>query len=272
MKFGVVVTTYNSPRWLEKVLWGYEHQTDPDFELIIADDGSGGDTRDLIERYASKGRLNIRHVWHEDDGFRKTVILNKAIQETACDYLAFTDGDCIPRFDYIDNHKRLARPGCFVSGGLYRLNLAVSEAVSEAMVADRSAFDFDLLAKLGQDKSHKRMKLTQRPWLARLLNRLTPTRATWNGGNSSGWKADIVAVNGFDERMQYGGLDRELGERMMNNGVRGIQGRYSVITLHLDHKRGYENPQTWAKNNAIREQVKRRGLTWTPHGIDKGTG
>jgi len=272
MKMGVVVTTYNSPRWLEKVMWGYEAQSDPDFELIIADDGSGQETAEVIERYKARGRLNIRHVWHEDDGFRKTVILNKAIVETPCDYLAFTDGDCIPRGDYIASHKAAARPGHFVSGGLYRLTMPVSDAITEPMVADGTAFQFETLNKLGQTRDHKRMKLTAGPRLAHWLNRLTPTGATWNGGNSSGWKADMVAVNGFDERMQYGGLDREMGERMMNRGVKGIQARYSVIMLHLDHKRGYENPETWAKNNAIRKNVRDNKLVWTEFGILKDAG
>ncbi|MEX1057313.1 MAG: glycosyltransferase family 2 protein, partial [Natronospirillum sp.] len=269
-QMGVIVTTYNSPRWLEKVMWGYEHQSDPEFELIIADDGSGQETAEVIARFKQRGRLNIRHVWHEDDGFRKTVILNKAITETSCDYLAFTDGDCIPRSDYIANHKQSARSGHFVSGGLYRLTMPASEAIAEQPVVDGLAFQFSWLAQWGQPKDFKRTKLTAGPRLANWLNRLTPTGATWNGGNSSGWKADMVAVNGFDERMQYGGLDREMGERMMNRGVRGIQARYSVIMLHLDHKRGYENPDTWAKNNAIRQAVKSQRLTWTPYGIDKG--
>lgn len=272
MTMGVVVTTYNSPRWLEKVMWGYEQQSDPEFELIIADDGSGQETTDVVERFRARGRLNIRHVWHEDDGFRKTVILNKAIVETACDYLAFTDGDCIPRGDYIANHKQTARPGYFVSGGLYRLTLPVSEALTETMVADGRAFQFEALEELGQTRNHKRTKLTAGPVLAAWLNRLTPTGATWNGGNSSGWKADILAVNGFDERMQYGGLDREMGERMMNRGIKGIQARYSVIMLHLDHKRGYENPETWAKNNSIRKAVHKQRLGWTEFGIEKGAG
>lgn len=269
MKMGVVVTTYNSPLWLEKVLWGYEHQTDADFELILADDGSGAETAQVIEQFRQRGQLNIRHVWHEDNGFRKTVILNKAVQETACDYLAFTDGDCIPRADYIANHKASARVGYFVSGGLYRLSLPVSNALTEAQVASGEAFDFSFLQRLGQPSSHKKLKLTRRPLLAKMLNRLTPTRATWNGGNSSGWKSDILAVNGFDERMQYGGLDREMGERMMNMGIKGIQARYSVIMLHLDHKRGYENPETWAKNNAIRKEVRKYSKSWTPFGIEK---
>lgn len=68
-----------------------------------------------------------------------------------------------------------------------------------------------------------------------------------NGHNASGWKEDIVAVNGLDERMQYGGQDRELGERLENYGIRGKQIRYSAIVVHLDHARGYVNKESWEK-------------------------
>ena len=268
MKLAAVVTTYNSPVWLEKVLWGYENQLDNDFELIIADDGSDERTANLLAHYQARGKLRIRHVWQEDDGFQKTRILNKAIMATDCGYLIFTDGDCIPRNDYIQEHKRLAKPGFFVSGGLYRLNMTCSQAISEEQVQNQSAFDFDFLASLGQDRSHKRLKLNRNQRLASWLNRLTPTKATFNGGNSGVWRADLLKVNGFDERMQYGGEDRETGERLENIGIRGIQGRYSIITIHLDHKRGYENPETWAKNNAIRKIVKNNHLIWTEYGIN----
>jgi glycosyltransferase involved in cell wall biosynthesis len=97
MKISVIVSTYNSPEWLARVLVGYEQQGDADFEIVIADDGSGPATRELIERFSARGHLRLRHVWHEDDGFRKWRIVNRAIEEAAGDYLLFTDGDCIPR-------------------------------------------------------------------------------------------------------------------------------------------------------------------------------
>ncbi|WP_108125903.1 glycosyltransferase family 2 protein [Saccharospirillum mangrovi] len=269
MKVGVVVTTYNSPRWLEKVLWGYENQDDTDFTLIIADDGSGDETRQLVNRFVSRGKLNIVHEWQPDDGFQKTKILNQCVRNTDCDYLIFTDGDCIPRSDYISAHKAFARPGRFVSGGLYRLSMAVSESVEEMDVVSQQVFDFAFLQQRGQQRDFKKNKLTRNRFLATCLNRLTPTKATWNGGNTGCWRRDILAVNGFDERMQYGGLDREIGERMSNNGIRGVQARYSVITLHLDHSRGYENEASWKRNRAIRNLVKSERRNWTDYGLER---
>lgn len=266
----VVITTYNSPLWLRHVLTGYECQTDTDFETVIADDGSGEPTRAVIEEFRKRGRLNIRHIWHEDDGFRKTVILNKAISETAADYLIFTDGDCIPRPDFIAVHRARARPGEFLSGGYIKLSMAVSEAITESAIRDEVIFTRPWLVERGQPANHKLWKLTGSPRLARWLNRLTPTGATWNGMNSSTWRTDLVAVNGFDERMQYGGLDREIGERLWNRGLVSRQIRYSAVCLHLDHARGYSRPEIWARNNAIRADVKRSGRDWTEHGLVKG--
>ncbi|MDV7402022.1 glycosyltransferase, partial [Arthrospira platensis SPKY1] len=90
LKISVIITTYNQPAWLEKVLLGYEQQRYADFEVLIADDGSGPETAALIERYRQRGKLRLRHIWHEDRGFQKTAILNKAIVEAQYPYLLFT--------------------------------------------------------------------------------------------------------------------------------------------------------------------------------------
>jgi hypothetical protein len=99
------------------------------------------------------------------------------------------------------------------------------------------------------------------------LNTITPTTPSWNGHNSSAWKSDILSVNGFDERMQYGGEDRELGERLINYGLKPKQIRYSAVCLHLDHPRGYVTPEMIVKNKAIREATKSNNSVWTDFGI-----
>jgi glycosyltransferase involved in cell wall biosynthesis len=267
MKLGVVITTYNSPEWLEKVFWGYEAQSDMDFELIIADDGSTEQTKELITKYQQQSSLTINHIWHTDNGFQKTIILNKAIAATDCDYLIFTDGDCIPRFDLIEVHKKHAQKGFYCSAGYYKLTMPVSKLLTKEHIISRQAFDYDWLKQQGQTKSAKSLKLTCK--YEKLLNFLTPARATWNGANSSAYKDDILSVNGFDERMQYGGLDVEMGERMLNKGMKCKQIRYSTVCIHLDHSRGYSSPESWEKNQNIRKNVKDNKLAWTEFGIEK---
>jgi len=268
-RIGVVITTYNSPLWLSKVLTGYENQSQPDFRVIIADDGSTNETRDLIDRFRERGILQIDHVWHEDDGFRKCQILNKAIRETDCDYLIFTDGDCIPEPDFIATHQRLAEPGVFLSGGYIKLTMPVSEAISDDDIRNGVIFDPRWLISKGQPKNHKLWKLSSSSLKKTFLNAVTPAAASWNGMNSSTWTKDLVAVNGFNEDMQYGGLDRELGERLWNFGHKSRQIRYSTVCLHLDHARGYSKPEIWAKNRAIRKAVKDNRTFWAENGIEK---
>ncbi len=101
------------------------------------------------------------------------------------------------------------------------------------------------------------------------MENLTPTNASWNGHNSSGWLKDLKAVNGFDERMQYGGQDRELGERLFNYGIKSKQIRYSAICLHLDHARGYKNQDSIDKNKVIRKVTRGKKKDFTPFGIVK---
>ena len=95
------------------------------------------------------------------------------------------------------------------------------------------------------------------------------TKASWNGHNASAWKTDLIRINGFDERMQYGGEDRELGDRLVNVGLHGKQIRYSAIVVHLDHKRGYNTVESIAKNQAIRKNTQSKKVKWTEFGIIK---
>ena len=125
------------------------------------------------------------------------------------------------------------------------------------------------LRQHGLQEFSPRFKLGLPVALAPLLDKITPTKATWNNCNASGWKADLIAVNGFNEDMQYGGADRELGERLANYGVTGRQIRHQAIVLHLDHPRGYKTPATLEKNRAIRAQAVASRSVWCSNGIHK---
>jgi glycosyltransferase involved in cell wall biosynthesis len=269
MKVSVIISTYNSPAWLEKVLWGYENQTYGDFEIVIADDGSGQPTIDLINSFKLNSKLDIVHVWHEDRGFQKSEILNKAILAASTEYLIFSDGDCIPRQDFVENHVLHSAKGYFLSGGYFMLPIDTSLSINRDDIVSGRAFRPGWLRTNGLKPTYKTLKLTTWSWLKKFMNVITPTRPTWNGHNSSGWKQDLIAVNGFNEQMQYGGQDRELGERLVNHGLVGKQIRYSAICLHLDHKRGYKTKESIQKNQNIRRETRDQKKTWTADGIIK---
>ena len=268
MKASVIMSTYNAEEWLEKVIWGFSVQTEFDFEIIIADDGSTSKTKELIERLRPQVSMPIIHVWQEDNGFQKSQILNKAIVASRSEYLIFTDGDCIPRKDFVETHIKYRQTGYFLSGGYFMLPMSISKAIDKNDILYQNCFNVKWLTDRGLKKSFKNIKLTASGFLANFLNFVTPTKPTWNGHNASGWKSDLVAINGFNQEMQYGGQDRELGERLFNSGLKSKQIRYSAICIHLDHARGYVNEATWKKNFAIRENTRKNKVVKTPIGID----
>lgn len=264
----VIISTYNSFEWLEKTLTGYEAQTFTDFEIVIADDGSNEEIVQKIQGFINASLLKITHVWHEDNGFQKTKILNKALLQCAGEYIVMSDGDCIPRRDFLEVHDQHKKPGYFLSGGYFKLPMETSNAISKKDILEQNCFDINWLKEHGlQTSGFKTSKLTSSGFKAKFLNTVTPTTPSWNGHNSSGWKKDILAINGFDERMQYGGEDRELGERLVNAGIKPIQIRYSAICVHLDHSRGYVNQEALQVNKNIRQETKRLKKTTTEFGI-----
>lgn len=267
MTIGVIISTYNNPQWLEKTLWGYMRQSRPADEIIIADDGSNDHTRQMLRQY--EHILPIKHVWHEDLGFRKTIILNEALRLAHSEYLVFTDQDCIPRMDFLAVHESYATKQRFLSGGYFKLPLAISKLISRDDIIAQRAFQLKWLRQHGLKLNFKCSKLIQNNVFTHAMNLITPAKATWNGMNSSGWRDDLLAANGFDERMQYGGEDRELGERLENAGIKGRQIRYSAITIHLDHTRPYINQDAIELNKAIRRQTWLQHATQTDFGLNK---
>jgi glycosyltransferase involved in cell wall biosynthesis len=269
MKVSVIISTYNAPDWLEKVLWGYTCQNYRDFEIIIADDGSGDDTKALIKSFQNNTGLEIYHVWHEDQGYRRQIILNQAILAAHTEYVIFTDGDCIPRNDFVSTHVTQAEKGFFLSGGYCKMPMTISKVITKENILNRQSFDLRWLRAYGPVGLSQSRKLFAKGKLANLLDMVTPAKPTFNNCNSSAWKADLLAVNGYDERMQYGGSDREIGERLVNYGILGKQIRHRAIVLHLDHTRGYKTVESIEKNLTIRKDTRQAKRSWTPHGIVK---
>ena len=265
----VIFTTYNSPLWLEKVLWGFFVQTTQDFEIIIADDGSTEETTHLIKRMQAESPVPIVHVWHEDDGFQKCQIMNKAILRAGGEYLIFTDGDCIPRKDFVEQHIRHSGRRHYLSGGYFKLPMNISQAITHDDVIAQRPFDPDWLAGRGLRKSLKTLKFTAKGIWAELLNRITPTRPTWNGHNASCYKEAALAVNGFEELMQYGGQDCEFGDRLKNYGLIPKRVRYSAICVHLDHKRGYVTETMLENSRKIREETQKKRRIKALKGIEQ---
>lgn len=272
MRSELVVSTYNSPRALTLTLTSVAAQKVlPDW-ICIADDGSGPETAAAIEAFgAAHPRLAPRHVWHEDRGFEKGAILNRAIASSEAELLVFIDGDVLIHPDFLARHIGLARPGRFCTGSLIRLGPAATAAVTPELVASGTVFEQAWLRRQGAiDRLGTWLKTMPFPKpVMNALEHITPVRRALCGANASAFREDLCAVNGYDERIKYGGEDKDLGVRLVNAGVRGRHLRYTAPLVHLDHSRGYADPEKIRRHKALIRDRRRSGESWAAEGIEK---
>lgn len=268
----VIVTTYNNPLALHYAMLSLFGQSVQNFHVCIADDGSGPATQEVVLMWKNRFKAErFRHIWHPDIGFAKNQILNKAIATSRANYLIFIDGDCLASTGYIQRHLELCRPGQFVSGSLIRMPLSVNPLLNEELITSGEIFKKSWLQthhcinRLGTY-----LKTANLPFaISNFLEIISPVKKVWNGCNSSGWRQDILKVNGFDESMTYGSEDVELGVRLNNAGIEGRHIRYTAPLLHIEHSRGYADPIIAAQNKRYMKAVRRSGKVWTDHGILK---
>lgn len=272
LDFEVIVTTYNNPSALELTLHALTLQTSKVSKLCIADDGSAKPTQDVIQSFIEKHPdIEVRHLWQEDNGFQKNILLNKAVASSIANYLIFIDGDCIAGPDFISRHISLASPKTFCSGSVIRLTQENTDEMSTSLIESGKPFGLDWLKAHGQiDRLGTYLKtIPYGFFIGGILESISPVKKVWNGGNSSGWRSDMLAVNGFDESLRYGAEDVELGQRMKNNGVKGRHIRYTAPLLHLEHPRGYADMEQLKKNKAYVKHIKKTKSVWTNNGIVK---
>jgi glycosyltransferase involved in cell wall biosynthesis len=265
----VIVTTYNRPDALRSVLDGYLAQEGAAFELLVADDGSSEETRELVGSYAARSPFPLRHVWQEDRGFRAAAIRNRALAQTDADYVIFSDGDCVPPTFFVQRHLALAEANCFVAGN----RVLLSESFTHRILSERIAIHrWDALRWLLAWAKRDVNRLTPLVRLpASLLRKFKPRR--WRGVktcNLAVWRADLVRVNGFDERYAGWGLeDSDLVIRLLNSGVQHKSGRFHAPVLHLWHR---ENDRSaLAENEARLKELLGSGRVVALEGLDRHT-
>ena len=226
MKTSLVISTFNQPAVLAKSIRGWQQQTCWPDEILFSDDGSGAATRAVIAEFAATSPVPVRHIWHPDDGFRKTIILNQTLADARGDYLIFTDADCVPHAKFIADHQALAERGFWVQG---RRCFVREEFVPSFEAGLSPVWRWMLAGRItGAAKGVR--------WPLAIIQRDTRQRGII-GCNMAFWREDLVAVNGFDEDYTGWGTgeDSDIGTRVYHLGRRRkfVYGR--AITFHLNH-------------------------------------
>lgn len=261
----LVISTYNNPRSLRLCLDAVTRQQVMPTSICFADDGSRADTKAVIDGFAVPG-VTVRHVWHEDTGFRKCEILNKAVATSMAEYLIFIDGDLVIHPGFLKRHLDMAQPGQFQCGSAIRLSKAMTDRIlsREQIVLDGKGRPEGWVPR-GLSEWLKAMPLPA--GIMGWLDRVSPVKCSWAGGNASTFRAHILAVNGFDTRMAYGGEDKEFGARLTNAGIKGRHLRYTAPAYHLEHSRGYMDAEMKRRNREIIEATRATGKVRTENGI-----
>jgi glycosyltransferase involved in cell wall biosynthesis len=254
----VIVSTYERPDALLAVLRGLSRQSDRNFEIVVADDGSGPATGDVIAQWASRLGVPLAHARHEHAGFRAAEIRNRAIAQSRGAYCIFIDGDCIPRADFIAQHRKLAELGWFVAGN----RILLSEAMTRAVLADGlepEAWGLPALLRHRRDGINRLAPAMHLPLGP--LRKAEPKR--WEGArtcNLAVARADLDRVDGFDASYNGWGLeDSDLAIRLIHAGVRRKDGRFATGVFHLWHGE-YDRAQLPENRKRLDETVRSRRI------------
>ena len=265
----VIISVYNNAEALKRTLWGFANQDHENFHIVLADDGSSKEQIQEVEAQVRQLNLSATHLWHEDRGFRKAEILNKAILYSNTDRLIFVDADVIPRRDFVANHAKLLKPGFFITGGSHlHLPPDLQKKIDFEVVESGELFTLRYLLDFGVDEKKFRLRLEKYGAKARFYDALFPRWKAFVGCNASCWRQHAISVNGFDESWGYGGTDMEFGKRLANLGVKSRRHSFSLTVLHQEHPRPYRDPEQVKQNKRALSQLSRSSKTRVERGAD----
>ena len=258
MKVSLILTTYNWPEALELSMLSAFKQSELPDEIIIADDGSNNETKELIKKLQSESPVPLIHSWQEDKGFRLARSRNLAIAKSTSHYVVIADGDMILHQHFIVDHLRCATQGAFLQGS----RVILDSDYSSSLLQKRST-------KINIFSKHVKNTLNGiylLPLSKIICHKNRRTHKGIRGCNFSFFKEDIIRVNGFNEDFNtWGREDSEFIERLYNTGIRRKNLKFSGIQYHLYHKEGSANNE----NDTLLQYAINSKLTWCENGLDK---
>lgn len=258
MSFSValLISTYNWPQALELVLQSVKAQTVLPDKILIADDGSDEKTKKVIQRFQQQLSTPVVHTWHPDNGFRKVIVMNKAIAGSNCDYIIQIDGDIVMHPEFIADHISEAEPGFYIKGSRTMLNANKTQE----LIVDKS-LEISIMDRRVTNKFNG-LRL---PFFSRFLRRKSRRSRDFKGCNCAFWRNDFIKVNGYNNDFQgWGHEDIEFAARLVNAGIMQKRIKLKAVCYHLFHKlndRCFED-----KNLLFYERTVREGFTESING------
>jgi glycosyltransferase involved in cell wall biosynthesis len=249
-KLSIIVSVYDKIRELDLVLSALKVQSFKDFEIIIADDGSGEEMQKFIQDLSKSGTIEVNHVSHEHRGFRKNAILNKAIGKASTPYLIFLDGDCVPHFDFVKHHFERKQNNTVLCGRRVNLSKRLSDEITKAGLLNKKdqkiklKHFIDSLIRKEDRSTYVEHGIVVENKLVRKFFKMGLPRIV--GCNFSIPISLIEMINGFDENYIGPGIgeDADIDFRLKLVNVKFYSLRNLAVVFHLYHK-----PTMIEKNN-----------------------
>lgn len=231
MKVSLIIITYNSPQYLAVVLESVRRQSVLPIEVIVADDGSGNETRELIDLLRKDFPCRLKHAWHEDKGFRAARIRNEAVKLSEGDYLIFSDGDLMFHKHFVRDFVAAARDGVVLIG----TRLFLKKSFTEKLLAEGASYKpFCALANKSEKNWLNGIRI---PGLYKLFKVYSEPKMSLRGGLAGVARAEVIEIGGWDTIYEgWGSEDTDIMARLINNGVRARKLKHQGLTYHLWHK------------------------------------
>src|SRR5262245_55838977 len=225
LQISLLITTFERPQALNLVLLSVERQRRLPDEVVVADDGSGEATARLVASWARLLKIPVQHVWQENKGFRAGRSRNRGIAAARGEYIVLIDGDMVLDEHFIEDHAHAKLQGRFVQG----MRILTNAGRTEKMLAHDTTSVGPFTPGL------RRPHLAVRsPWLSKNLSRTDVSMGSLKSCNQGIWRADLVAVNGFNEDIRgWGPEDKECCARLMHAGIDPYQLRFAALATHL---------------------------------------
>lgn len=228
----VFITTSNSTEWLMKVIWGYNTQTYRNFELILLDNTKFNLDIERIESIKKEVFFSIK-IQTNEENLTKSHLLNKAILNCNTDYILLSEGNCIPRHDFIEQHIKFRQEGRFLMGGTFQLNNEVSNKITKENIYLGQCFEVFWLKNNGMKAFYFNYKVATYGIKSSILNFLNYNKKSWDGISISAWKNDILKPNIFENEISDENFDLKLNKQFIKNGLKPKQIFYHSVCLKL---------------------------------------
>lgn len=271
MRISLIISVYKKIRELELLLTALKSQTDKDFDVIIADDGSGDEMKNFVSGFSNDCGYGISYITQEDKGFRKNKILNEAVVYSESDYLIFLDGDCIPHRDFIKAHRVNACENTVLTGRRVHLSRKLSERIDVGFIISDGFRKLSRKAFADSFGGDNPTTTAEEGFVIKssLIRRLTSARnSRIVGCNFSVWKPMLLKINGFDENYTGAGIgeDTDIEYRLGLTGAKFKSVRNLAVVYHLYHSKTKESD---ANYDYFHNNVKLQNEFFCANGIEK---